>query len=82
VAKKARNLAVAVTRAAAGAIIGKPIMADEATVNARRAECFVCEFNAPTGNLGFGECRHPGCGCTKAKLLLASALCPARRWRS
>ena len=42
----------------------------------RLAGCQPCEFYAPEGNLGLGECRHPGCGCTRAKLLLATSQCP------
>lgn len=42
----------------------------------RLAICQACQYYAPTGNLGLGECRAPGCGCTRAKLALATSQCP------
>lgn len=42
----------------------------------RLAICKACEYFNPQGNLGLGECQYPGCGCTKAKLFLATSICP------
>lgn len=43
---------------------------------ARLAICQQCEFYAPAGNFGLGECKAPGCGCTRLKLALATSKCP------
>lgn len=51
-------------------------LADRPTRAHRTAICNVCQHYAPAGNWGLGECRAPGCGCTRAKLWLASAKCP------
>lgn len=40
----------------------------------RLAHCEACVFYEPKGNWGLGQCRI--CGCTRAKLWLASAQCP------
>lgn len=40
----------------------------------RLATCRDCPFYRELGNLGLGECTR--CGCTRAKLWLASATCP------
>lgn len=42
----------------------------------RSAICTPCPFYSRTGNFGLGECRAPGCGCSRAKLWLASTRCP------
>lgn len=54
---------------------GAPLVAPE-TRTARLAICQACEFYAATGNLGLGECQAPGCGCTRAKLSMATSKCP------
>jgi hypothetical protein len=43
----------------------------------RAAICAACTYWHATGNLGLGECRYPGCGCTRAKVALATSRCPA-----
>lgn len=46
-----------------------------ATVRRTRLKaCQSCEFYRARGNMGFGECKL--CGCTRAKLWLASTRCP------
>lgn len=45
---------------------------------ARLAICQLCPFYNASGNLGLGECQAPGCGCTRAKLALATARCPLK----
>ena len=50
---------------------------------ARAAACLACPYFDAAGNAGLGECRAPGCGCTKFKRWLASAACPhpqGSRW--
>lgn len=42
----------------------------------RWAHCSVCEYYDKKGNLGLGACSFPSCGCTKAKLALATSKCP------
>ena len=80
--RKAKNLARALVDVARGAINGGPVFASVETETARRATCWACDLWEPDGNLGFGECTHPGCGCTRAKLKLASAKCPLGKWPS
>jgi hypothetical protein len=48
----------------------------------RLATCKACEYFDPTGNLGLGQCRAPGCGCTKVKAALLSSRCPKAKWRA
>lgn len=51
----------------------------------RRSACDACEYFAAAGNLGLGECQAPGCGCTRAKIWLASEDCPhpeGSRWKN
>jgi hypothetical protein len=40
----------------------------------RLVQCAACAHYQPEGNWGLGKCRL--CGCTRAKLWLASAHCP------
>ena len=42
----------------------------------RDAICAACEYFNKGGNLGLGECLAPGCGCSRAKTLLATSRCP------
>lgn len=46
----------------------------------RGAICSACPYWAGLGNLGLGECRAPGCGCTRAKAWLATEACPLGKW--
>lgn len=54
---------------------GAPLASREQR-KARQAACEACEFYKATGNLGFGECGAPGCGCSRAKTWLLTAKCP------
>lgn len=50
---------------------------------ARLAACRTCEYYNAKGNFLLGECRAPGCGCTRVKLFLLTAKCPhpaGSRW--
>ena len=42
--------------------------------------CRHCENWDDDGNLGFGKCLHPSCGCTKAMLKLSVSKCPIEKW--
>lgn len=55
-------------------------LASRAARKERQACCDACEYYRPTGNLGLGECTAPGCGCTRAKLWLATSVCPLGKW--
>ena len=48
----------------------------------RSAICSACPHWYGLGNLGLGECRAPGCGCTRAKVWLATERCPIGKWRA
>lgn len=58
-------------------------LASRAEQQRRLRLCEACAHYAPQGNFGLGQCRL--CGCTRAKLWLASARCPhpdGARWSS
>lgn len=57
-------------------------MAPSGVRKARLAVCFQCEHWHAAGNLGLGECRAPGCGCTRAKAWLATESCPLGKWKA
>ena len=42
----------------------------------RTAACESCELYNKDGNWGLGECRAPGCNCTRVKRWLANEKCP------
>ena len=54
---------------------GAPLVPKEVR-QARLAICRACEYYDAAGNLGLGECRFPGCGCTRVKAALATSRCP------
>jgi len=51
-------------------------LATEAQRAERASTCEVCSYYDPRGNMWLGECRAPGCGCTRFKWWLATAKCP------
>lgn len=55
--------------------------ASEEIVAERDAVCLTCGYWKPESNLGFGECAHPSCGCTKFKRKLIRAACPLKLWK-
>ena len=55
-------------------------MATRANRIARLKVCASCEYFDPSGNWGLGQCRAPGCGCTKDKAYLATSKCPKDKW--
>ncbi|MBX4215886.1 hypothetical protein KW797_02980 [Candidatus Parcubacteria bacterium] len=44
----------------------------------RLAICQACSYYNAKGNVGLGACTYPGCGCTRAKLALATSKCPMK----
>ena len=48
------------------------------TLSARKAICYKCEFWDSSAFFGRGKCRK--CGCSSAKLRLASEKCPIGKW--
>ena len=54
-------------------------IADTETLAIRKAICDKCEFWDSTAFFGRGKCRK--CGCSSAKLRLASEKCPIGKWR-
>lgn len=48
----------------------------------RSAICSACHHWSGLGNIGLGECRAPGCGCTRAKVWLATEACPLGKWKA
>ncbi len=51
----------------------------------RDAACAVCPYFDSYGNFGFGQCRAPGCGCTRFKTRILTEKCPhpdGSRWPS
>lgn len=81
IATKAKRLVVALGEGAVDMATGKPVFVSKEVENERRAICNVCEFWQPEGHLGFGECAHPKCGCTRIKMKLAKQRCPLAFWR-
>lgn len=61
---------------------GRPL-ASKTARTARLAACNACPFWNAQGNFWLGECRAPGCGCTRGKAWLATERCPhpeGSRW--
>ena len=56
-------------------VAGMPIAPKEVRL-ARLAFCERCAFYAADGNWGLGECRAPGCGCSRVKAAFANSRCP------
>lgn len=47
----------------------------------RGATCDACPYYDPKGNWGMGQCKAPGCGCTRIKLALEGSKCPKGKWK-
>jgi len=46
----------------------------------RASICAQCHLWQSKARLGLGKCGHTACGCTKAKLKVASQACPLGKW--
>ncbi len=81
-AQKAAHAAAAGGRIVRAVVSGEPVLAPPEVREARLAICRACPggFWREEGNAGFGECRHPQCGCTKLKQGLLTEHCPAGHW--
>lgn len=53
-------------------------LADETELARRKSICNNCKFWYPTARMGLGKCLK--CGCSSAKLKLASEKCPIGKW--
>ena len=53
-------------------------LADEPELGRRKSICNKCNFWYPTARMGLGKCLK--CGCSSAKLKLASEKCPIGKW--
>ena len=75
---KIAHLTAAAIEVATAAVLAPtaPITVPAAIYAERLSACTNCPHHLPDGNLGLGECAHPGCGCTKAKLVFATLSCP------
>lgn len=77
-AQKLRNLKTAMKRWQASGFE----MAPGRERKIRSAICSVCPHWNGLGNFGLGECKAPGCGCTRAKVWLATEACPLGKWHA
>lgn len=68
------------SRALDAIVEGDPLFVTKEVRAARKSICASCEYWSSMGNLGFGECRHPQCGCTRFKQFLATETCPMGKW--
>ena len=53
-------------------------IADDETLAKRQAICDTCQYWKASARLGMGKCLK--CGCSLAKLKLASEKCPIEKW--
>jgi len=75
VLEQAFNAGKAAVRVATAAIIGQPVLASQAEIDARKAICKPCP------ELVSGQCRL--CGCSyQHKIRLATEECPVGKWAS
>lgn len=77
---KAKHVAQAGGRIAKAAGQGERIRVSDEERDRRLAICRECDLWNEGGNVGLGECKHPGCGCTRFKHGLATETCPAGKW--
>ena len=77
---KAKHVAQATGRIVKAAASGQPIRASDETRDQRLATCRACDLWNEGGNVGFGECTHSKCGCTRFKHGLATETCPIGKW--
>jgi hypothetical protein len=57
-------------------------MAPREVRKSRQAICVACDYWNAMGNLGLGECKYPGCGCSRVKAALATSKCPMGKWHA
>lgn len=74
------NFAGAMGRIIKAAWHGREVLVDEERFHQVLACCDACQKWDGTARHGLGKCSHPGCGCTVAKIHLATEKCPAGGW--
>lgn len=74
------NFAGAMGRISKAAWHGKEVLVSEERFRQVLACCDTCSKWDGSARLGLGKCNHPGCGCTTAKMHLATEKCPAGGW--
>jgi hypothetical protein len=77
---KVRNAGAAGVRILGAVARGEPVRVSDEERDRRLAICRACRHWKENGNLGFGECSHPQCGCTRFKHGLATEKCPMKLW--
>lgn len=77
---KAKHITQASARIAKAAVQGERIRVSPEERDRRLAICRACDLWNEGGNVGLGECKHPGCGCTRFKHGLANETCPLGHW--
>ena len=80
IAAKALHAAGAAGRVIRAFATGQPVLVTPEQYSARFKVCSACPRFRAGGNLGFGECTHPACGCTRAKGRFATETCPDGKW--
>lgn len=77
---KAKHAAQATARIVRAKAQGQRIRVSPEERDRRLSICRACEYWNEGGNVGLGECKHSGCGCTRFKHGLATETCPAGKW--
>jgi hypothetical protein len=80
VTRKIIHAGSAAHRAISAAMNKQRIFAPKEEMQRRSTICDSCDMWKPKGNLGFGECSHETCGCTKFKRGLLTERCPLGKW--
>ena len=68
------------TKAVAGWVRSGLKIASQEKFDARLEICRGCDLWDEKARMGLGFCKHPHCGCTKAKHWLESSVCPDKKW--
>lgn len=80
VTRKIIHAGSAAHRAITAALKKQQVLAPREEIQRRSTICDSCDMWKPKGNLGFGECSHETCGCTKFKRGLLTERCPLGKW--
>lgn len=80
--QKAASLISAGNRVVKAKLNGQPVRVSPEERDRRLSICRACDLWNEGGNVGLGECKHPGCGCTRFKHGLATETCPAGKWQN
>jgi hypothetical protein len=80
VTRKIIHAGTAAHRAIAAVMDKRQVIAPKEEIQRRSIICDSCDLWKPLGNMGFGECTHEKCGCTRFKRGLATETCPLGKW--